>query len=170
MKNQKKCEIFSVRLRALMSLKRCRGIDVAKSMGVRPATVTGWRNAEYLPDSEKWEKLSSVLGVSEYELFRGISTELIQKKNPESESVGEDKVLYKQSDFYNVDNPRFMDIAKEFMLPRESNGSIREEIEQDLKCYLDAAENVGALNVAAINIRKHLKIEEFELLNERIKK
>ena len=171
MKNKKNTEIFSVKLRALMSLKRCRGIDLAKKLKVRPATISGWRNGDFLPEPEKWAPLSEALGVTVPELFKGYCAEINYDKTPESNELLEQKKLYSQSDFLEFSQSRIMKLGSDFKFSGGSGDKlIRGEIEEDLKYYLDEAEKAGALSVAALKIRQHLDTEEFKLLKERLKK
>lgn len=114
-----------------MSERRFKGVDLADRLGVRPATISGWRNGEYLPETSKRIELAEIFKVSPTELF----------------TVNERPML------------RPLTCPPDDKPPRKIK---RKDLEAEVSYYLDRAERAGALQVAALHIRKYLRTEDFK--------
>jgi transcriptional regulator with XRE-family HTH domain len=148
-----------------MSAQRVKGIDLAARLDVKPQTITGWRNGQYLPDQSKWPALCDALQLDLDDLFG--PAELI---NQDPHILVEDCARpYPYNPSPVAHRRPMIGLESEYSKPDPHERLTRAELQAEIDYYLDCAERAGAIEVAAYHVRKYLDPAQFKVMAKKLK-
>lgn len=73
---------FAARIKKSMKAAGVTGERLAEELGVRPQTVSAWRNGEYMPEAERIQKIAAILMVTP-EALAGNPSAVYERYNPD---------------------------------------------------------------------------------------